>query len=35
MKTLHLGLFDNPQANGSGTATWRYPASERHQFDQL
>lgn len=35
MKTLHLGLFDNPQANGSGTATWRYPASERHLFDQL
>ncbi|MET0326112.1 MAG: NtaA/DmoA family FMN-dependent monooxygenase [Ilumatobacteraceae bacterium] len=35
MKTLHLGLFDNPQANGSGTATWRYPASERHRFDEL
>jgi FMN-dependent oxidoreductase (nitrilotriacetate monooxygenase family) len=35
MKTLHLGLFDNPQANGSGMATWRYPASKRHLFDQL
>ena len=35
MKTLHLGLFDNPQANGSGTATWRYPSSTRHSFDQL
>ena len=35
MKTLHLGLFDNPQANGSGTATWRHPASERHRFDEL
>ncbi len=35
MKTLRLGLFDNPQANGSGTATWRYPASKRHLFDRL
>lgn len=35
MKTLHLGLFDNPQANGSGMATWRYPPSRRHLFDQL
>lgn len=35
MKRLHLGLFDNPQANGSGTATWRYPASQRHRFDEL
>jgi FMN-dependent oxidoreductase (nitrilotriacetate monooxygenase family) len=35
MKTLHLGLFDNPQANGSGTATWRHPANQRHLFDQL
>ena len=35
MKTLHLGLFDNPQANGSGTATWRYPSSQRHLFDRL
>ena len=35
MKTLHLGLFDNPQANGSGTATWRHPASQRHLFDRL
>jgi FMN-dependent oxidoreductase (nitrilotriacetate monooxygenase family) len=35
MKTLHLGLFDNPQANGSGTATWRYPANKRHMFDHL
>jgi FMN-dependent oxidoreductase (nitrilotriacetate monooxygenase family) len=35
MKRLHLGLFDNPQANGSGTATWRYPANERHRFDEL
>src|SRR5690349_16910877 len=35
MKTLHLGLFDNPQANGSGTATWRHPASRRHLFDRL
>ena len=35
MKTLHLGLFDNPQANGSGMATWRYPSSKRHLFDEL
>ena len=35
MKTLHLGLFDNPQANGSGMATWRYAGSERHRFDEL
>lgn len=35
MRTLRLGLFDNPQANGSGMATWRYPASTRHEFDQL
>ncbi len=35
VRTLHLGLFDNPQANGSGTATWRYPASQRHRFDEL
>ena len=35
MKTLHLGLFDNPQANGSGMATWRYPPSRRHVFDEL
>lgn len=34
-KTLRLGLFDNPQANGSGMATWRYPASTRDRFDQL
>ena len=35
MRTLHLGLFDNPQANGSGTATWRHPANQRHRFDEL
>jgi FMN-dependent oxidoreductase (nitrilotriacetate monooxygenase family) len=35
MKQLGLGLFDNPQANSSGTATWRHPASERHRFDDL
>ena len=35
MRTLHLGLFDNPQANGSGMATWRYPSSQRHLFDEL
>ena len=35
MKRLHLGLFDNPQANGSGMATWRHPSSERHRFDEL
>jgi len=35
MRTLHFGLFDNPQANGSGTATWRYPLNERHLFDEL
>ena len=35
MKVLHLGLFDNPQANGSGMATWRYPSSQRHLFDTL
>src|SRR5918994_150538 len=35
MKRLHLGLFDNPQANGSGPATWRYHSSQRHLFDTL
>lgn len=32
---MHLGLFDNPQANGSGTATWRAPGSQRQHFDSL
>jgi len=35
MKRLHLGLFDNPQANGSGMSTWRHPSSRRHLFDEL
>ncbi|MFV0308268.1 MAG: NtaA/DmoA family FMN-dependent monooxygenase [Desertimonas sp.] len=35
MKRVHLGLFDNPQANGSGTATWRYAGSGRQWFDRL
>ena len=35
MKQLRFGLFENAQANDSGTATWRHPESQRHLFDTL
>lgn len=35
MKQLRFGLFENAQANDSGTATWRHPDSERHNFDSM
>lgn len=33
MKRLRFGLFENAQTNDSGTATWRHPDSQRHNFD--
>ena len=35
MKQLHVGLFENPQANDTGTALWRHPENERYHFDRL
>ncbi|GAA1495071.1 NtaA/DmoA family FMN-dependent monooxygenase [Paeniglutamicibacter kerguelensis] len=35
MKQLRFGLFENAQANDSGTATWRHPENERDHFDNL
>jgi long-chain alkane monooxygenase len=35
VKQLHIGLFDNPQANDTGTALWRHPENERYHFDRL
>ncbi len=35
MKQLRFGLFENAQANDSGTSTWRYPENQRHLFDTL
>lgn len=35
MKTLRFGLFENAQANDSGTATWRHPENQRDHFDSL
>lgn len=35
MKTLQFGLFENAQANDSGTARWRHPENRRDQFDSL
>ena len=35
MKQLHIGLFDNPQANDTGTALWRHPDNQRYHFDRL
>ena len=35
MKQLRFGLFENAQANDSGTATWRHPDSQRHNFDSM
>lgn len=35
MKKLRFGLFENAQANDSGTATWRHPENERDHFDSL
>ncbi len=34
-KQLRLGLFENAQANDSGTATWRHPDNTRYLFDRL
>lgn len=33
MKPLSFGLFENAQANDSGTATWRHDGNERVWFD--
>ncbi|WP_166870822.1 NtaA/DmoA family FMN-dependent monooxygenase [Salinibacterium sp. ZJ450] len=35
MRKLRFGLFENVQANDSGTATWRHPANKRDHFDSL
>ncbi|QEE62129.1 NtaA/DmoA family FMN-dependent monooxygenase [Salinibacterium sp. dk2585] len=35
MKKLRFGLFENAQANDSGTATWRHPENKRDHFDRL
>lgn len=35
VKQLRLGLFENAQANDSGTATWRHPDNRRYMFDKL
>jgi long-chain alkane monooxygenase len=35
VKQLHIGLFDNPQANDTGTALWRHPDNQRYHFDRL
>jgi long-chain alkane monooxygenase len=35
MKKLRFGLFENAQANDSGTATWRHPENKRDRFDDL
>ena len=34
-KRWRLGLFENAQANDSGTATWRHPDHGRYRFDDL
>lgn len=35
MRKLHLGMFDNAQANGFGMAPWRHPDDQRHRFTEL
>lgn len=35
MRQLRFGLFENAQANDSGTATWRHPENRRVDFDTL
>lgn len=35
MKKLRFGIFENPQANDSGTSTWRYEGNERVNFESL
>lgn len=35
MKQLRFGLFENAQANDSGTATWRHPDNDRLDFDTI
>jgi FMN-dependent oxidoreductase (nitrilotriacetate monooxygenase family) len=35
VKQLHVGVFENAQANDTGTALWRHPDNERVHFDRL
>jgi long-chain alkane monooxygenase len=35
VKQLHVGVFDNAQANDTGIALWRYPENRRDHFDRL
>jgi FMN-dependent oxidoreductase (nitrilotriacetate monooxygenase family) len=35
VKQLHVGVFDNPQANDTGMALWRHPENQRMHFDRL
>lgn len=35
MKQLRFGVFENAQANDSGTATWRHSGNKRDHFDRL
>ena len=35
MKQLHMGVFDNAQANDTGMALWRHPENQRMHFDRL
>ena len=35
VKQLHIGVFDNPQANDTGMALWRHPENQRMHFDRL
>ena len=35
MRELHVGVFDNAQANDTGMALWRHPENQRMHFDRL
>ncbi|HEV2591394.1 MAG TPA: NtaA/DmoA family FMN-dependent monooxygenase, partial [Gaiellaceae bacterium] len=35
MRQLHVGVFDNAQANDTGMALWRHPENQRMNFDKL
>jgi long-chain alkane monooxygenase len=35
LRKLHLGMFDNAEANGFGMAPWRHPDDQRHRFTEL